>query len=573
VDGKPDLAVANFLSDDVSVLLGGGGSFTGPFTFDVGSRPNSIAVGDFNADGRPDLATANANSNDATVLINGCAAPPITLSPSTLPGGTAGTPYSQTLSASGGTAPYTFAVTAGTLPPGLTLSTGGVLSGTPSAAGTFNFTGRAADADNRTGSRAYTLTVSCPTVIVNPNTLPKGAVGVAYNQTLTASGGAASYTFAVTTGTLPTGLTLNPNGTLSGTPSATGDFNFTVQATDANNCKGSRAYTVTIISCPAITVNPSALPNGGVGQPYPNTTLSASGGAAPYTFAVTSGALPAGLTLSISGVLSGTPTAGGTFNFTVTATDANSCKGSRSYTLVINRPPTITGTTLSRQQGAAGTTSTIATVSDAEDAAGSLTVTVTSLPAGITVTGITNTNGTITANVAASCNAALGNNTVGLKVTDGGGLTATASLTVNVTASSPPTITLKPSLSAFPNNHKYTTITLSQMVQSATDDCDGDLLGSVVIERVTSDEADNAPGNSDGNTVNDIVIAPDCKSVQLRAERDDNKNGRVYVVTLRVRDSSGNTVRAQYKVTVPLSQNGNPAVQDATAFTVTSSCP
>ncbi len=94
-----------------------------------------------------------------------------------------------------------------------------------------------------------------------------------------------------------------------------------------------------------------------------------------------------------------------------------------------------------------------------------------------------------------------------------------------------------------------------------------------MIERVTSDEADDAPGKSDGTTTQDIVIAPDCKSVQLRAERDDKRNGRVYVVTLRVRDSSGNTVRAEYKVTVPLSQNGSPAVQDATAYTVTSSCP
>ncbi len=159
-----------------------------------------------------------------------------------------------------------------------------------------------------------------------------------------------------------------------------------------------------------------------------------------------------------------------------------------------------------------------------------------------------------------------------MQVSDGN-LTATANLTVNVTASTPPVITLKPALTPFPNNHKYTTVTISQMVQSATDDCDGNLAGSVVIEKVTSDEADNAPGNSDGNTVNDIVIGADCKSVQLRAERDDTKNGRVYVVTLRVRDSSGNTVRAEYKVTVPLSQNGNPAVQDAAAFTVRSSCP
>ena len=118
----------------------------------------------------------------------------------------------------------------------------------------------------------------------------------------------------------------------------------------------------------------------------------------------------------------------------------------------------------------------------------------------------------------------------------------------------------------------YRTLTVSQMVAGATDDCNGDLLGGVVIERVTSDEPDNARGDADGNTTNDIVIAADCRSVQLRAERDERKNGRVYTVTLRVRDSSGNVTRAEFKVTVPISQS-SAAAQDATAYTVTGSCP
>src|SRR5207244_2543834 len=101
----------------------------------------------------------------------------------------------------------------------------------------------------------------------------------------------------------------------------------------------------------------------------------------------------------------------------------------------VNTPPTITAAPiLSRQQGSAATTSTIATVSDAETPAGNLVVTVTSAPAGISVTNLVNTNGAITANVAASCSATVGANTIGLQVTDGGGATATANLTVNVTA-------------------------------------------------------------------------------------------------------------------------------------------
>ena len=90
---------------------------------------------------------------------------------------------------------------------------------------------------------------------------------------------------------------------------------------------------------------------------------------------------------------------------------------------------------------------------------------------------------------------------------------------------------------------------------------------------MTSDEPDNAPGGSDGNTSNDIVIARECRSVRLRSERDETKNGRVYSVTLRVADSAGNVTRAVFRVSVPLVQNGAPAVEDTPpVLTVTSSC-
>ncbi len=320
--------------------------------------------------------------------------------------------------------------------------------------------------------------------------------------------------------------------------------------------------------------------------------------------------------------------------------------------LVCNTQPTISGATISRQQGAPGTVSPIANVNDAEDTPGSLSVIVTSVPAGVTITGLTNTGGEIAVNVAAACNAMLGPKTVGLKVTDNGGLTATASLTVNVMAeTTPPVITLyganpmtvecpygfvdpgatasdncagsvavtisgsvntavpgiytitysandgrgniaiktrtvnvvdtaaptlilKPDIQLWPPNHKYQTVTMSQMAQSVSDGCNTALsLNDVKIEKVTSDELDNAQGDSDGETTNDIVIAADCKSVQLRAERDEKKNGRVYVITLRVRDASGNTTRKDFKVSAPINQSGAAAVQETAALTKTSSCP
>jgi hypothetical protein len=239
-----------------------------------------------------------------------------------------------------------------------------------------------------------------------------------------------------------------------------------------------------------------------------------------------------------------------------------------------NTPPTITAATISRQQGAASSNSQIATVSDNEDPPTSLTVTVdggsSSTVHGVTVSGIAIDNsGNVTANVVASCTAS--NATFILRVTDTGGLYNQDTLTVNVTPSNAPVITLKPATVLQPNpNHTYRAFTISNMVQSATDDCDGNVINNVVIEKATSDEVENSPGPGDGNTLNDIVIASDCKSVQLRAERDGTMNGRVYLVRLRVTDTSGNTTCATYRVSVPVGRA--PAVDSGVHYTVTSTC-
>ena len=142
------------------------------------------------------------------------------------------------------------------MPAGLTLSAAGVLSGTPTAGGSFTFTVRATDASAApgpyNGSRAYTLTIAAPTITVAPATLPNGATGTAYSQTITASGGTAPYSFAITTGALPAGLSLTSAGVLSGTPTASGSFTFTVTATDASTgsgpFSGSRSYTISIVN-------------------------------------------------------------------------------------------------------------------------------------------------------------------------------------------------------------------------------------------------------------------------------------------------------------------------------------
>lgn len=272
--------------------------------------------------------------------VTGCAVScnPIDLSPATLPNGTAGVAYNQTITASGGTAPYTFTVIAGTLPPGLALAGSGALTGTPTTAGSFTFTVRATDANGCFGSRVYTIVINavgCPTISLAPATIPAATAGTPYGPvTITASGGTAPYTFSITAGALPAGLVLSPGGVISGTPTQSGSFTVTITATDAAGCRGSRIYGL-IVNCPAITILPATLGNGTIGVSYGPVTLSGNGGTAPYTFALT-GNLPAGLTLSNTGTLSGTPTTLGSSTFSVVATDANGCQGARSFTIVIN---------------------------------------------------------------------------------------------------------------------------------------------------------------------------------------------------------------------------------------------
>src|SRR5262249_18586741 len=154
---------------------------------------------------------ANANQGSAYVFV--CpACPTITLTPANLPGAQTGDSYSQTITASGGTGPVQFSLSGGTLPPGLTMAQNGLLSGTLTTAGTYRFSITATLLGSLCpGSRSYTLTVTspCPTVMLNPGALPAGQTGAAYSQQLSASGGAAPYSFALSAGALPNGMSLS----------------------------------------------------------------------------------------------------------------------------------------------------------------------------------------------------------------------------------------------------------------------------------------------------------------------------------------------------------------------------
>ncbi|MGD0856529.1 MAG: ice-binding family protein [Dehalococcoidia bacterium] len=275
----------------------------------------------------------------------------ITLAPTTLPNGQLSVPYSRAITATGGTGTYTYTVIAGAQPTGLTLASGGLLSGTPTATGTFTFTVQATDTGvtpNCFGSWIYTIVINpagCPTITLAPTPpLPAGTIGIVYaTQTITASNGTGPYIFTYT-GSLPAGLTLSSAGVLSGTPTTAGSFTFTVTATDTKgspaNCSGAQIYNIVVNGgvCPPIAVAPMNLPAVVEGEDYIMTFMP-SGGQAPYMFFVTYGSVPLGLKLSSDGKLSGTPKRPGTYTFTITAIDANGCLGSRVYPLHITLAP------------------------------------------------------------------------------------------------------------------------------------------------------------------------------------------------------------------------------------------
>lgn len=170
----------------------------------------------------------------------------VTVNPSTLPNSTVNGNYNATVTGSGGTAPYTFAVTAGALPPGVTLASGGAITGVPTTGGLFNVTITATDALAQTGARAYTIRICFGSFAPYPTVLTDGIVSVPYSQTIVLADPVGTATMSVTTGALPAGLTLDPTGWLHGTPATAGTFNFTITANDTATCSASRAYTLVV---------------------------------------------------------------------------------------------------------------------------------------------------------------------------------------------------------------------------------------------------------------------------------------------------------------------------------------
>jgi predicted outer membrane repeat protein len=252
--------------------------------------------------------------------------------------------------------------------------------------------------------------------------------------------------------------------------------------------------------------------------------------------------------------------------YTVEAT--GSCNtATQSATLTVNTPPVVTLNPQSQ-------TATGGTVTFTAAATGNPTPTVqwqVSTNGGASFSdmpGETSTSLTVAATPANNGNQyrAVFTNTCGSATTTAATLT---------TCQAPVFQTTTPSISLWPPNHQYHTFDASSFGVTANSNCGGDVTNSLVIVRVSSDEPENNPLGADGSTLNDIIIAADCKSVQLRSERDGNLNGRVYTITFRASDTHGNSSTTTVTVKIPVNQNGAPAVDDGpgAGYTVNGTCP
>lgn len=257
----------------------------------------------------------------------------------------------QTLTASGGTGGYTWAITSGSLPTGLSIPdpTTGAISGVPTVSGNYSFTVKVTDSGGEFTIKPMSISIN-PKPAIGSTTLPTGNIGVNYSQSLGLNGGTAPIGFSVSSGALPPGLSLDAvTGVISGTPASSGKKSFTIRVIDATGTVVTTDLSITINS--ALQVTTSSLPLATVSSAY-SQTFAAAGGALPYTWSISSGALPPGLSFDVnSGVISGTPTTAGTYDFIVTVTDKDSITASSTLSILVSSSSVLTNATITNGTG------------------------------------------------------------------------------------------------------------------------------------------------------------------------------------------------------------------------------
>jgi uncharacterized repeat protein (TIGR01451 family) len=391
------------------------------------------------------------------------------------------------------------------------------------------------------------------------NTPPVANAGA--DQTIECGGGSTSVTLNGTASTDADGDTLayewREGATVLGTTATLntslpfGPHTITLKVTDPSGDFSEDTVSVNIVDTtdPSITAPPNVSVNTGPGASSCGVVVSN----ATLGNATASDGCSASVTVTRTGVPAGNNFPVGTTIVTYTADDGHGHTKSaqQSVTVTDNTPPTLS------------VPANIVVNAPANSCSVSLnpgTATATDNCTGVTVTGTRSDSQPLNAPYP------VGTTTITWKATDSHSNMTTGTQTVKVNDATPPTIVLTSgTITLSPPNHSYHTLTIANLVASVADSCDPSVdINDVVISQATSDEIEN--GNGDGNTSNDIVIAPDCKSLQLRAERQGGGDGRVYKVTLKVRDSSGNVATAVRTIIVPYS--GSSATDSGVHYTV-----
>jgi hypothetical protein len=272
------------------------------------------------------------------------AVPGLSIQNQSVPGGTIGQSYSVTFTAlsvtntnpvQGSPAAVTWSLQSGNLPAGVTFSPQGLLSGTPTSEGSYQFVVRAVGGGDTSDTETETLVVRQPITVTSPFTsraAMRAEVSVPLNVPQTAAGGAGTFTWSVSGGTLPAGVTLGTDGTLSGTPTVPGRFAFVMSAKDQEN----RTATVnaTLVVAPKLVISTLRLKAAKVKRPY-RFKLTTLGGVAPTTWTVT-GKLPQGVKFGPRiGIFLGIPRKAGKYRLTLEATDSLDVTATRTLTLTV----------------------------------------------------------------------------------------------------------------------------------------------------------------------------------------------------------------------------------------------
>jgi CSLREA domain-containing protein len=472
--------------------------------------------------------------------------------------------------------------TAGCPAPTVTCRIGATPITSPHAfpAGTSTVTCTASNGVAPDASCSFTVTVNDTQ---NPVITCPANITVAENPP---GSGAAVVTYAAPVGTdaCPGATTVQTAGLASGNAFPVGVTTNTFRVTDAAGNTATCSFNVTVTTPPDLSITKSHTGNftqGQTGATYTMTVTNA-GGTATSGAVTLADNVPAGL---IPTAASGAGWNCGINGAMVNCSRSDALAAGNSYppvTLTVNvapdAPASVTNTATISGGGEVNTAN-----NTASDVTTILSGCMISCPSNITVPNdpgqcgaIVNFAPTVTGNCGpVGCTPASGSFfPVGTTtVTCGNGAGTSCSFTVTVIDTEGPQVTLNPAtIQLWPPNHSYQTVRVTDLVTSVTDNCDRSVgIGNVVIANVSSDEPEN--GDDDGNTVNDIVIAADCKSVRLRRERDGNLNGRVYTIMLQVKDSSNNVRTVTKTVTVPLNQSGTPAqLGPGPGYSVTSSC-